>query len=110
MGSAAPSMMQTFGSSMAGSIAGNAIYSAFSGGRGGEQQAPPPQEQAGQAQAPYYAPTSNGQSFEPQQGDACYFESKQFADCMKQTNNDVNQCQYLFESLRQCQAAYAPQQ
>jgi len=88
-----------FGSSMAGSLAGQAIGNTMFGGSSQQAAAPAPAEQA----APGYAPQQ--QMAAP----VCSFESRQFLECMTATGENMDQCRQYFDAFKMCQQ-YSAQQ
>mmetsp|Transcript_24477 Transcript_24477/g.68611 ORF Transcript_24477/g.68611 Transcript_24477/m.68611 type:complete len:148 (-) Transcript_24477:723-1166(-) len=87
---AGPGLMGTFASSAAGSMAGSMIGNSLFGGRGGE---------APQQTAPQSAPAVASSA-----GPACDFESKQFLQCMSNTQENFEQCTAFFDMFKQCNA------
>ena len=87
-------MMGTFGSSMAGSVAGNMIANTMFGG-GGEAPAPAAPAPAG------YAPPAAA-------GPVCFFESRQFLECMTQAGEDINYCRQYYDAFKMCNCAPPP--
>jgi hypothetical protein len=94
MGGGGPSMMGMMGASMAGSLAGNAIAHQMMGGHG-EQQAPPPAQPAGDANAAYSQAAM-------QQG-ACASQYEVYGKCVE-ANQDVNNCMWAWDMVSQCRA------
>ena len=74
-------MMGIMGSSMAGSLAGQAVGSYMFGG-GSSQQAAPPAQAAPQGQMMPQAPM-------------CSLESQQFLQCMSSTGDNMDQCRQV---------------
>lgn len=91
-------MMGTFGSSMAGSVAGSVIghgvSNAMFGGRSSE------------APAQVAAPTPGGVPPAP----VCAFETSQFLQCMSQTQDNMDYCRNIFDQFKMCQAQASMQQ
>jgi len=94
--SSGPGMMGIMGSSMAGSLAGQAVGSYMFGGGGSSQQAPP-------AQA---APVAQGMPAAP----ACAFETRQFLECMSATGENMEQCRQFYDMFKLCSAQPQQQQ
>ena len=84
----APSMMGTFGSSMAGSVAGSMLGNAISSSMGGGRHAEAPQVAAPQAAASQQM---------------CTFESRQFLECMTNTNEQLDMCRGFYDAFKMCQ-------
>lgn len=95
-----PSMMGIMGSSMAGSLAGQAVGNMMFGGGGGSAPAP---QAAPAAPAPY-----GGVPAAP----ACTFETRQFLECMSATGENMDQCRQFYDMFKLCsvQASYPQQQ
>lgn len=87
-----------FGSSMAGSLAGQAIGNTMFGG-----SSAPAAEAA--------APAAPQQGYAPQQMAApvCSFESRQFLECMTASGEQMDQCRQYFDAFKMCQQ-YSAQQ
>jgi len=88
-------MMGTFGSSMAGSVAGSMLGNAISGSMRGSD--------APAAAAPPAQPAAPA----PQM---CAFETQQFLACMAQTQDNMDQCQRIFDQFKMCQMSSMQQQ
>mmetsp|Transcript_37494 Transcript_37494/g.82477 ORF Transcript_37494/g.82477 Transcript_37494/m.82477 type:complete len:178 (-) Transcript_37494:390-923(-) len=89
--SSGPGLMGTFASSAAGSVAGSMIANTLFGG------SRTPEAAKQEAMAP---PTSSGTP-------VCTYESQQFLQCMSMNNDDLNQCQQLFDAYKHCSAQVA---
>lgn len=90
-----PGMMGIMGSSMAGSLAGQAVGSYMFGG-GSSQQAAPPAQAAPQGQMMPQAPM-------------CSLESQQFLQCMSSTGDNMDQCRQFYDMYKLC-SSQVPQQ
>jgi len=90
-------MMGIMGSSMVGSVAGQAVGNMMFGGGGGSSQQAPAQAAAPAGQQMPAAP-------------ACAFETRQFLECMSQTGENMDQCRQYYDMFKLCssqgQAAY----
>ena len=71
---------------MAGSMIGNALFS----GGGSAADAATPQVEAAPPAAPQLA------------GAACTFETRQFLQCMSNTQDDLNDCAAFYDAFKQC--------
>lgn len=92
-----PSMMGIMGSSMAGSLAGQAVGNMMFGGNN--------QAAAPQAAAPP-APAYGGMPAAP----VCGMESRQFLECMSATGDNMDQCRQFYDMFKLCNAQAAYQQ
>ena len=88
-------MMGTFGSSMAGSVAGSMLGNAISGSMSSGSQPAAPAMAA--------PPQIGGQPA------MCTFESQQFLMCMTNTGEQLEQCRGFYDAFKMCQQQAATQ-
>jgi len=84
-------MMGIMGSSMAGSLAGQAVGNMMFGGGGGSSQAAPPAQAAAPAGQPMQAAAP-----------ACAYETRQFLECMSATGENMEQCRQFYDTFKLC--------
>lgn len=78
-----------FGSSMAGSLAGQAIGHTMFGGSSQQAAAPA-------------APAEQGYAPQQMAAPVCAFESRQFLECMTQTGENMDMCRQYFDAFKMC--------
>jgi hypothetical protein len=89
--------MGIMGSSMVGSVAGQAVGNMMFGGKG---ESAPPAQAAAPAPGQYAAPAAP----------ACSFESQQFLACMSQTGENMDQCRQFYDMFKLCSSQAQMQQ